>query len=496
MRCLNARLSLQHRLPNELWCNVWELLSDVDRVSVTRVCSHWRALCHGFPRLSTDLLFYTTCHSHWCRCPECTGSIEEKDHNPSGWEINPYPKTSTNVASAVDALSRSRSLPLHITFDIVPFRPNLDVVTSLLDALLPHSGRLASLRLRVCNPNDTADFLSRFDALPALRVLELDVGADDRRNPLIPGVNLKTSNIAFPVLEELHVRTEHISWTYHVAVHYPALRKVTTCLHSFYNIIPLLRTCPNLRALCLQLPSSSDVRRATSRIQDELQTLVRSVPLTDVQVSGIRNGDAFTCLLPTFEPLSLQHFALGVDSWCNYGIPWQRILDQLGDDIHLSYTRTRTSRDLRGTDRDGRTRRIWKTLRSVDPYNDFLTGSFWLPWRRTVSLSMDAKEWRALILCGLSWPRLETLSIVFSEHTDIGTVSHGPSASGTNQFSALRFVTVVIVADDVQVTAENVAAALRLLRLATPLEQLSLDKRIQEHDGQLFASFAKDIRLD
>ncbi|EJD43191.1 hypothetical protein AURDEDRAFT_167608 [Auricularia subglabra TFB-10046 SS5] len=315
----------------------------------------------------------------------------------------------------------------------------------------------------------------------------------------MPRAHLETSNIAFPVLEELHVRTEHISWNYHIAsVHYPALRKVTTSLRSIYIIIPLLHTCPNLRALCLQLPSSSDVRRGTSRIQDQLQTVVRSVPLTDVQVSGIGDGEAFTCLLPTFEPLSLQHFALGVDSCYHYGIPWRRILDQLGDDIHLSYMRTSTSRDLRGTDRDGRTRRIWKHHTSLDPsaYSDFLRGSLWLPWRRTVSLSMDAKEWTALISCGLAWPRLETLSIVFSEHTDIGTVSHDPTASGTNQFSGLRFVTITILADNLQVTAENVAAALRLLRLATPLEQLRLDRRIQGYDEQIFASFAEKISFD
>ncbi|EJD43202.1 hypothetical protein AURDEDRAFT_167619 [Auricularia subglabra TFB-10046 SS5] len=494
IRCLNARLSLQNRLPNELWCNVWELLSDVDRVSVTRVCSHWRALCHGFPRLSTDLLFYTTYHSHWCRCPECTGSIEEKDHNPSGWEINPYPKTSTNVASAVDAVSRSRSLPLRIAFDVVPFVPDPDVLNSLYLALLPHVGRLAILRLRVCDPDDAANFLSHFAALPALRVLDLDVVADNRKDaPTLNWAWFITDKIALPVLEELHVRSAQYVWHSPAAtVHYPTLRTLTMSARSFRDMVRILRRCPNLRTLRLHL--SSDTPVSVMRTQEVLWALIGSMPLTDVQISGITTQDAVDYLLPAFKPLSLQHFALGIEDWYPSEILW-RFLDQLGSDIHVSYTRTPTGRDVRGTDCDGRTRRIWKTLRRADPRDQLMSSSLWLPWRRTVSLSMDAKEWTALISRGLPWPRLETLSIVFSENTDIGTVSHNPASDG-NEFSVLRFVTVAILADDVQVTAENVAAALRPLRLATPLERLSLDKRIQGYDEKLFATFAKDICLD
>ncbi|EJD43189.1 hypothetical protein AURDEDRAFT_185642 [Auricularia subglabra TFB-10046 SS5] len=351
--------------------------------------------------------------------------------------------------------------------------------------------------MRVCQPDSTADFLSRFAALPALRVLDLDVVLDNRNKdaPTLNWSHFITEDIALPVIEELHVRSAQYAWhSSRTAIHYPTLRTLTMSANSFCDLIRILRSCPNLRTLRLHLTSESPTRSIMPNTQEDLWTLIGSMPLTDVQISGVTKQDTLDCLLPTFKPLSLQHFTLGLEHWYPSDLPW-RFLDQLGNDIHLSYTRTPASRDLRGTDCDGRTRRISKTVRRGDRWDHLNSSSLWLPWRRTVSLSTDAKEWTNLIWRGLPWPRLETLSIVFLEHTDIGTVAHDPASDG-NEFSVLRFVTVVILADDVQVTAENVAAALRLLRLTTPLERLSLDKRIQGYDEKLFATFAKDICLD
>ncbi|EJD35055.1 hypothetical protein AURDEDRAFT_175893 [Auricularia subglabra TFB-10046 SS5] len=496
MRPLNAALSLQNRLPNELWCLVWEALSAADRISVSLVCSRWRGLLYSFPRLCSPLLFYTTCHSAQCKCLGCTRTPSRySDGDPAGWPIHSYNQASTNVAGAIGALSRSRKSPLHITFDIVPFKPNPVVVNSLIETLLSASWRLHTLVLRVCNPNDTASFLGRFDVLPALRVLDLDVVPANHSERRSRGHPFALRKIELPLLEELHLRSKQHEWYPDgpwmtgdpPSVESPMLRKLTVhFLLQFDDFIRILRKYPRLSHLSTTVPIKPD---DGSPLLQELGALLRSAPLVDVEFFGIKVKDTLTWLDPTFEPLSLRRFVLGLDLWYASDTPWV-FLNELGDAIHLSYSRTPTRQDLCGTDCTGRTRHLWSAR---NPKGRFLTGKFWLPWKRIVSLSVDATEWIAVLSRLHLWPVVENLRIAFSEEADIGSLPEDLARS--IQFPRLRTVSITILADDVSVTATNVAASLRLLRLTAPLKCLSIDSRIEGYDEQLFTSFTQRVSI-
>ncbi|EJD43182.1 hypothetical protein AURDEDRAFT_167599 [Auricularia subglabra TFB-10046 SS5] len=497
MRPLNAALSLQNRLPNELWCLIWEPLSAADRVSVSLVCSQCRALLYSCPRLCNRLLFYTTCHSAQCKCLGCTRTPGPySDGDPAGWRIHSYDEASTNVAGAIGALSRSPNSSLHITFDIVPFTPNPAVVNSLIETLLSASWRLHTLVLRVCNPDDTASFLARFDVLPALRVLDLDVVPaihNERRRRR----SFALRKIELPLLEELHLRSQQHEWYPDgpwmtgdpPSVESPMLRKLTVHFHlKFDDFIRILRTYPLLSHLSMKRPLNPD---NGSVLLQEFGALLRSAPLVDVEFFDINVKDTLVWLHRTFEPLSVRRFVLGLDLWDGSDTPWV-FLNELGEAIDLSYSRTPTRQDLCGTDCSGRTRHLWSVARNSKAR--FLTGKFWLPWKRIVSLSIDATEWIAVLSRLHLWPVLENLRIAFSEEADIGSLPEDPARS--IQFPRLRTVSITILADNVSVTATNVAASLRLLRLTAPLECLSIDRRIEGYDEQLFTGFAQRISLD
>ncbi|KZW02687.1 hypothetical protein EXIGLDRAFT_829203 [Exidia glandulosa HHB12029] len=233
------------RLPDEVWCMIWQDMPLVDRLRITHVCHDWRQLALGSPRVwcTVDLWFYR--HDDNCACDDCA--------------LSPAPHPMISNARLVRyALTLSRSVPLCVSlgdrgseFALGLFRTDCDAAVHLILALLqPHIDRLAALHADLFSAYVLTKFLSLIPALPRLVSLTT---TSPNFNAL--GVPLCKSVIAMPQLRTLSMTGGWGHWLLYSRTQvFPAVTTLRVTFGWTKATLAMIRACPNLQCLELWIP--------------------------------------------------------------------------------------------------------------------------------------------------------------------------------------------------------------------------------------------------
>ncbi|EJD37315.1 hypothetical protein AURDEDRAFT_173589 [Auricularia subglabra TFB-10046 SS5] len=491
----NERLSLQNRLPVEIWCHVWQYLPFADRIAVTHVCSRWRSTVLDFPALWKHLTFYTTLHASHCFCAGCFDKEnEEYERHAPGWEDSRYPEHATNILDAEIILSRARGLPLHITLDIIPCRVRIGELAGLLLYLsTDHPAQLRTLVVRTADVSAVYGLLRECKALPSLESLSVEalpVKDDDEPSSYPQDNSFIPRYLSLPRLETLHVfaRFELQGETL------PSVRfltfEPTHAVHAGLRMA--LAACPGTSHLTLRLGELlSEKENAFSRDADWWRERVGS--LTAVNVTRVPPSctrwihAAFPVMLPE---LSLEYdvlAALPVDGG---------ILRDLEDGIRLRITTRLAGADpvlvVRGTDSRGRVRQVSHKLPAAgeqSPENQLghIVESGWFKdcWQRVIAVTTDAKLWPPLVSAFNPFTKdaipLRTLSIVVDNLIcEPPTLREGieQQLPRLQLFPALRSLTLAPGTGLRSMPPKEIDIFVRGLRLTLPLDVLEIDHRL------------------
>ncbi|KZW00831.1 hypothetical protein EXIGLDRAFT_830477, partial [Exidia glandulosa HHB12029] len=300
-RKLNSMVSLQSRLPDELWCMAWQDLPLADRLSVTRACHAWRTLAVGCPRVWSLIDFYSEVHGSDCTCPEC-GDLDILVR--SGLVVRPPERTNFRLLDF--ALKRSGEAPLilHIA-DLLPLS-NDDIYVELSTKLQPYAARIVAIRMDLGDCYRVLPLLDRIHtgALPALRVLAISCVTCKDDDDYYAHRNFISkvfrNDIALKSLEELRLpwcAYPARSWT---SFRLPALQTISLTVSDADDILPLLLACPSLDVLHLTFAEDFDVG-------DDL-----SVPAHQAKILRLVRRLSDVCLTSVpeeFENVTLSSFA-------------------------------------------------------------------------------------------------------------------------------------------------------------------------------------------
>ncbi|EJD45040.1 hypothetical protein AURDEDRAFT_184880 [Auricularia subglabra TFB-10046 SS5] len=291
----NAQLSLQDRLPPELWLDIWKRLSMVDRFSVSHVSSRWRQLSTQCPDLWTSIDCYT-------------------EHNSAGRTGGARYSNGNFVAIA---LNRAKGMDLSLSFYLQSRCGCGERSFSRLTALLaPFSRDVVRLTFITCSLEHAHTILGHLQPLSSLRLLSCGPKAMKTYwagQPILPCVYLpQLTTLELPTTQEYHYvwspgssmdpfsggqqpppRTKPL---------FPSVRVLHFAPGSQEDALRALRDCPNLVSLGLSLTHLSTK-------DGHADTLRRSV-------SGVAHLD-LRDVSPYRTRRILQMFASEKRSWCH-----------------------------------------------------------------------------------------------------------------------------------------------------------------------------------
>ncbi|KZW00822.1 hypothetical protein EXIGLDRAFT_123165 [Exidia glandulosa HHB12029] len=245
---LNPACSLQLRLPDELWCMIWQDLSLADRVSVSLVCHAWRTLALGCPRVWSSIDFDSDVHGKSCKCSDLGWLARRKCRQPK--------RVNFHLLDIALEHCKEAQLTLH-SVDSVDYSIDLEsVYREYFAKLQPYAGRIAAIRMDLDDCPAVLPFLNHIhtDSLPSLRILSLSCRRcphddyDYRCGDVLPSDN------ALPRLEELSL-PPCSRWT-RPWTSSPALRAVSCPIDNTDDILSILHACPALEILHLTFVQS------------------------------------------------------------------------------------------------------------------------------------------------------------------------------------------------------------------------------------------------
>lgn len=174
LRAHNVAQIARAGLPDELWCMIWSHLSTEDRVRVTHVCSAWRQLAVGTPRLWCSLDFFSSRHDGDCDCGRCRFLHDEDavcDRCDDDLLIG-----RSNLVLVTALLPRSQQLPLHLHVDTPHYETDEEALHELAVALVAHAHRLEVIYIYSQDEQTVLRLLNGLGpTLPALRVLDCNI---------------------------------------------------------------------------------------------------------------------------------------------------------------------------------------------------------------------------------------------------------------------------------------------------------------------------------
>ncbi|KZW01339.1 hypothetical protein EXIGLDRAFT_745131 [Exidia glandulosa HHB12029] len=274
----NAVQSLQSRIPDELWCLVWQDLPLADRLSITRVCHTWRTIAHGAPSLWRFLDLVVDAHNSECDCQQCVDDIRK---SRIAMQAQRPSKTNIHLAYHALKLGKQALVVLEVTDD-TQFS-NDDAYRFLGRVLSPHAHRIRAVYLQMVD-NEIIDLL--FDSIqsfPALRVLHMLCGDDPQSQN-----EFTSSPLSAPLLEEL-VISRSVLWdsaipTGHMFARLHTLR-CSICLAE--EALRLLRVCPGLQCVRFDVDLTVVGEPGLAFVDlDEARLLAGRIP--DVTLGGLK----------------------------------------------------------------------------------------------------------------------------------------------------------------------------------------------------------------
>ncbi|KZW01840.1 hypothetical protein EXIGLDRAFT_829760 [Exidia glandulosa HHB12029] len=304
LRTHNAAQIGRAGLPDELWCIIWGHLSMEDRVRVTHVCSAWRQLAVGTPRLWCSLDFYSSLHNSRCSCDRCD-FLYHRDATCDRCNDDLLVGRS-NIVLVTALLPRSQQLPLHLHVDAQHDETDKCVLDELTTALLAHAHRLELISINSEDEHAVLHLLNGLrPSLPALRVLDCSYAC-------FPSV-VDAMPAALHCLQTFRLREGYgsINSEDHTDVSsFPSVRTLEFELPRQNGLESYLNTFPSVQHLCVNLALAGITYSPSAPLSTRPNT--SSISSVHVYHVSSKNEDA---VLALFHDVKLHLLVLVYKPW-------------------------------------------------------------------------------------------------------------------------------------------------------------------------------------
>ncbi|EJD45020.1 hypothetical protein AURDEDRAFT_124887 [Auricularia subglabra TFB-10046 SS5] len=318
----NTRFSLQHRLPNELWCAVWQYMDQDGRTDISQAC----------PALWNHLTFFTT-------IGKCYG----------GYYESRYDDDKSNFCNAGDLLARSGNLPLRLRLDIDSYVADRDVLNGFMSALDNHSTRLTGLHVHSEDMAALKAFLMHFTTLPALKSLFLQQPHHNRRQPQSCWVRL--DYLTLPRLETVHFDVGF--FVLPTARVFTSVRTLSINLRKNpgKQLIGALSTFPEMKTLFIDF-DHLEHGAGPGKHLEELRRLAARIPAV------VMTSARVAWPLTAFHDTARRRFVLQDWYTASDTVDYRSIMRDVGKDVTLSVVVQRGRVVVQAIDSSGSERRI------------------------------------------------------------------------------------------------------------------------------------------
>lgn len=289
------------KLPDELWCMVWEDLPLADRVRVTHVCHDWRTLALGTPRVWRCIDYWFYRHNEACTCIECAFQGDSS--------------RSVRTNALLVSLALPRSVPLELDIFLgdkgTDHRENIfcpsDTVSYLSNLLLPHKGRIRTIYADVYNAQSLTTLLDELREFPALTSLVATAAADGRANL---GARLTNERLSMPKLERLSLTNGWAAATCEQS--FPAVTNLKATYGWCTSLRRLIEACPKIAFLDIGM--TKWIGNGNDRGSDELAECISALPA--VRISGMLDLLAKYVVFMGSPPADVEYAFVGNHDFC------------------------------------------------------------------------------------------------------------------------------------------------------------------------------------
>ncbi|KZV97625.1 hypothetical protein EXIGLDRAFT_764278 [Exidia glandulosa HHB12029] len=309
-RSRNSALSLQARLPDELWCLVWQDLPLIDQLAILRVCHAWRTLALASSSVWSTVDVNLDLHHYDCHCEPCRE--DRQDFRKRYLVSNTIPSTKTNLHLIPRALSLGKNVPLTIEISDIASNSNDDAYEYLGELLQLHAHRLRAMHLDLQDSWVTQHLLEAVEPLNALQTFSVTCSAEPC-NVHEPH-HIATRAIACPRLQYLRL-PKCLLWQQGFEDSMTALRDLWCGVQSLSDIAFILDVCVNLSCLTLDLHEELDHPEDPAMTPATLHRHVheRARALKDVAFRGVTSRNEIDILaifgIPEVETLNFLYLS-------------------------------------------------------------------------------------------------------------------------------------------------------------------------------------------
>ncbi|KZV97606.1 hypothetical protein EXIGLDRAFT_832741 [Exidia glandulosa HHB12029] len=282
----NSALSLQARLPDELWCLAWQDLPLIDRLAILRVCRAWRTLALRSPIIWSTLDVNLDLHHPDCHCEPCRDDRQDFRKRYLAMNAIAIRSTKTNLHLIPRALFLGQNVPLTIHVSDIASESNDDSYEYLGQHLFLHTHRLRTLHLDLQDSWVVQQLLEAVGDLNALQTFSVTCSGEPC-NVHEPH-QIATRAIACPRLQYLRL-PKCLLWQQGFEDSMTALRDLWCGVQSVSEIAFILEACVNLSYLTLDLHDELDHLDELVPIPASLRLLVheRARTLKDIAFRGV-----------------------------------------------------------------------------------------------------------------------------------------------------------------------------------------------------------------
>ncbi|KZW00835.1 hypothetical protein EXIGLDRAFT_694798 [Exidia glandulosa HHB12029] len=244
----NAALSLQSRVPDEVWCIAWQDLPLADRVAVSHACRAWRTLSLASPRVWSFIDFFCDLHNADCQCSVCEqANVFLTHHGFRGTRI----QAKTNFRLLELALLRSRAAPLVIHIRDSRYANEHVYVELFATVLRHHAARITMIDMQLWDTSTVLPTVDLLHSLPSLRSISVTcMTCLHNDHQQVDSYPIFEQVVDLPQLERLSLPACAV-WRPAADLSLPSARRVSLTEYDAKNILLILRALPQLDTLRL-----------------------------------------------------------------------------------------------------------------------------------------------------------------------------------------------------------------------------------------------------
>ena len=333
-----AAIAAHAKLPAELWCQIFSLLPQGDRFSISRVSKDWRAISTSDPALWSDIDYHASNHKITCGCQTCIS--EERDPPCTGCGRRVLRRLD-NIGVADTVLSRSGTGPLRVDITIV----GSATFTAITRVLQPTSNRINYLHISADNNMRVVAFLDGLGFLEKLQQLVIVTPVKDGHDQRMPPKQMfEQFTGPLPTLRHIEIEGPYRLIT---RLDLPALEYARLPIHDVRDLGLGLAQCNNIRKLHYELGNTAlDILPEPEILMELRNRLVRLAPdllvisninaydtSAIIQVVHIPDLRDLTLAFRQYSTVPLEAFNSFRDIKSNWSLLWK-----LGNVLHSVVT--------------------------------------------------------------------------------------------------------------------------------------------------------------